>query len=274
MLTYLAQWQRFHAPLIAFAVTLALVLLARFLRVGLLATAAGGLGLAAGWYYLTGRLWPVQAPHSINQLGALAVVTLLIALVCDWLGSGRGTWISVIVAAVATAWLLSGAPRDLATLREEWPIGLAAAISVFVLARMLADGTPDVPRLALAGLTLAAALHVAGTSPAWTQLTLVPGVAALALFALPSMNGSAALPIATGIAALGCLAAIDLGRMTRLGFGPVDAAALSPLLAIMLQPNAAARCQRLGRAAAPAGCVLAGAIAVGCVWLARQALVR
>jgi hypothetical protein len=274
MLTHLLLWQRFHAPLIALAMTLGVILAARFLRIGQLGTAAGGLGLVAGWYLLTGRLWPVQAAHSVDQLGAVAVITLFAALVCDWLGSGRSAWISRLVAAVVTAWLLIGAPRHPAALRVEWPIGLAAAGSVLVFARLLADDASDVPRLALAGLTLAAALHIIGVSPAWTQLALVPAVAALAMLTLPSPPGAAALPLATGTAALCCVVAINLGRLARLGFNQADAAALSPLLAVLLQPNAAGRCQGLGRAATLAGCILAGAIAVGCVWLARQALPR
>ena len=57
MPTHLAQWQQFHGPLIAFAVALGLALAGRFLRVGLLAAAAGGAGVVAGWYAVTGRLW-------------------------------------------------------------------------------------------------------------------------------------------------------------------------------------------------------------------------
>jgi hypothetical protein len=278
MLTHLAQWhpawQRFHAPLVTFGVTLALALVARFLRSGLLAVAAGGLGLAAGWYSLTGRLWPVPAAHSVEQLGALAMISLVIVLLSDRLGSARWPWLGTMLAAAAAAWLLAGAPRHLAGVRAEWPIGLVAAVSALLFARLLAGGTPDLPRLALAGLTLAAGLQVAGAAPFWTQLALVPAAAALGLFGSLPIPGIAVLPLAIGTAALGCLVAMNLGRLARLGLGPADAAALSPLLAILLQPKAAARCQRLGRAATLAGCVLAGAVAVACVWLTRQALAR
>ncbi len=153
-------------------------------------------------------------------------------------------------------------------------MGLGVIVAVLVFARSLAIGTPGPLRLALAGLTLAAALHIAGSPPIWIQLALVPGLAALAMFALPSPPVLAALPVAADIAALGCLAAIGLGRLPRLGFAPVDAAAIAPLLAVWLQPRTAERMGRLGRMAPLAGALLAGAIAVGLVWLARRVFGR
>jgi hypothetical protein len=274
MPTHLAQWQPFHGPLIAFAVALGLALAGRFLRVGLLAAAAGGTGVVAGWYVVTGRLWALPPATSVAELTSLAAIVLLIGLLCTWLGPARPAWIGMLLAALTAGWLLSGAPRHLAALRATWPIGLGVALAVLLFARTLADREIDPLRLALAGLTLAAALHVAGTPPVWTQLALVPGLAALAMLALPPMPGLAALPVAVDVAALGCLAAINLGRMPRLGFSPVDAAALSPLLAVWLQPRTAERLHRFGRAALLFGCLLAGAIAIGCVWLARQVLNR
>jgi hypothetical protein len=274
MPTHLAQWQQYHGPLIAFAVALGLALAGRFLRVGLLAAAAGGVGVVAGWYAVTGRLLVATPVVSVGDLTILAALALLCGLLCAWLGPGRLTWIGMLLAVLGAGWLLSGAPRHLAALRTSWPIGLGVTLAVLLFAWALAGEALDRLRLALAGLTLAAALHVAGTPPIWTQLALVPGVAALAMLALPPMPGLAALPVAVDVAALGCLAVINLGRMPRLGFAPVDAAALSPLLAVWLQPRAAERLSRLGRAAPLFGCLLAGAIAVGCVWFARKALSR
>ena len=274
MPTHLAQWQPFHGPLIAFAVALGLALAGRFLRVGLLAAAAGGGGVVAGWYVVTGRLWAFSTAVSVGELTGLAAVALLIGLLCTWFGPARQAWIGMLLAALAAGWMLCGTPRHAAALRASWPIGLGVALAVLLLARTLAGRELDPLRLALAGLTLAAALHVAGSPPIWTQLALVPGLAALAMFALPPLPGLAALPVAVDVAALGCLAVISLGRMPRLGFAPVDAAALSPLLAVWLQPRTVERLRRFGRAAPFFGCLLAGAIAVGCVWLARQALNR
>jgi hypothetical protein len=274
MLTHLAQWQRFHGPLIALAVTLALALAGRFLRMTLLATAAGGAGVVAGWCAVTGRLWTFSPQPSLDTLTGLAAAALVTGLFFGWLGSDRQTWICTALAALAAGWLLSGAPRHQAALRASWPVGLGVFVAVLVFVRLLAIGTSGPLRLALAGLTLAAALSIAGSPPVWAQLALVPGLAALAMFAFPSPPVLAAVPVAVDIAALGCLAAIDLGRFPRLGFAPVDAAAIAPLLAVWLQPRAAERMGRLGRMAPPAGGVLAGAIAVGLVWLARRAFGR
>jgi hypothetical protein len=274
MPTHLAQWQQFHGPLIAFVVALGIALAGRFLRVGLLAAAAGGGGVVVGWYAVTGRLWVLSTMVSVDVLTGLAAIVLLIGLLCAWLGPGRLAWIGMLAAALPAGWLLSGAPRHLPALRASWPTGLVVALAVLLFTWTLAGQASDRLRLALAGLTLAAALHVAGTPPIWTQLALVPGLAALAMFALPPMPGQAALPVAVDLAALGCLAVINLGRVSRLGFAPADAAALSPLLAIWLQPRTAERLSRFGRAAQLLGCLLAGAIAVGCVWLARKAFNR
>ncbi|HEY2620205.1 MAG TPA: hypothetical protein VGI78_22890 [Acetobacteraceae bacterium] len=274
MPTHFIQWQQFHGPLIAFAVALGFALAGRFLRIGLLGAAAGGAGVAAGWYAMTGRLWVISPQPAADELTALAAIALIIGLVCSWLGPGRQEWIGALLAALAAGWLLSGAPRHLAGLRANWPMGLGVAVAVLLFARVLTAKALEPCGLALAGLTLAVALHVAGTSPMWTHLALVPGLVALAMFALPPMPGLAALPVAVDVAALGCVTAISLGRLPRLGFAPVDAAALSPLLAVWLRPRTAERLRSLGRAAPLAGCLLAGAIAVGCVWLARLLLGR
>jgi hypothetical protein len=272
---HLAQWGEFRGPLVAFAVALGLALASRVLRIGLLAAAAGGAGVVAGWYAVIGRLWVLPPQPSVDSLTALSAIALLIALLCTWLdGSGRHAWFGALLAALAAGWLLSGAPRHLAALRMSWPIGLGVVVAVLLFARVLTAKAVEPLRLALAGLTLTAALHVAGASSMWTQLALVPGLAALAMFALPAMPGLAALPLIVDVAALGCLAAITLGRLPRLGFAPTDAAALSPLLAAWLQPYATERLRGVGRAAPLAGSLMAGAITVGCVWLARRLLSR
>jgi hypothetical protein len=272
--THFTQWQQFHGPLIAFGVALGLALVGRFLRIGLLGAAAGGSGVVAGWYAMSGRLWVISAQPPADDLTALAVIALLIGLLCSWLGPGRQDWIGALLAALAAGWLLSGAPRHLTALRANWPVGLGVAVAVLLVARALTAKAFEPLGIALAGLTLTVALHVAGTSPMWVNLALVPGLVALAMFALPPMPGLAALPVAVDVAALGCVAVISLGRLPRLGFASVDAAALSPLLAVWLQPRTAERLRRLGRAGPLAGSLLAGAIAVGCVWLVRLLLNR
>jgi hypothetical protein len=274
MLTHLAQWQRFHGPLIAFAVALALALGSRFLRIGLLGTVAGGAGVVAGWFALTDRLWLTMGPPSAGGLAGFAAITLVIGLLAAWAGPGRAEWLGPVVTALVAAWLFLGAPRHVPASWTNWPVGLGAAVAVLLFARAFAPGSPDRLRLSLAGLTLAAALHVAGAPPLWIQLALVPGVAALAMLALPQLPAAAALPVAADVAAMGCLTVVILGRLPGLGVSPVDAAALSPLLAGWLQPRTVQRLSALGRTAPLAGTVLAGAIAVGCVWGVRLVLSR
>jgi hypothetical protein len=274
MLTHLAQWQRFHGPLIALAVALVLALGSRFLRVGLLGVAAGGAGVVAGWFVLADRLWVMTGPPSAGGLAGFAAVTLMIGLIVAWAGPGRAEWLGPAAAALVAAWLFLGAPRHVPASWTNWPVGLGAAVAVLLFARVFAPGSADRLRLALAGLTLAASLHIAGAPPLWIQLALVPGVAALAMLALPQIPAAAALPVAADVAALGCLAVVILGRLPGVGVSPADAAALSPLLAGWLQPRTVQRLSGLGRTAPLAGTLLAGAIAVGCVWGVRLVLSR
>jgi hypothetical protein len=273
VLSHFALWQRFHGPLVAVVVTLGLALAGRFLRIRLLDAAAAGAGVVAGWFAITGELWPVLARPSVENLTGLAAIALVIGLIATWMGPGRHDWIAMLLAALACAWLLSGAPRSLAGLRSEWPVGVGVVAAVLVFIRFL-TGSPEPLRLALAGLTLAAALQVAGAPPVWAQLALVPGLAALAIVAQAAPAAPAALPLAVDVAAACCLAVIAMGRLPRLGFSAPDAAALSPLLAVWLEPRTTERVRGLGSIAPLAGCLLAGAIAVGCVWLARQAIGR
>jgi hypothetical protein len=263
-----APWQALHAPLIAFAVAIALACAGRFLRIALLAAAAGGGGVLAGWFAITGR-WRFASPVlSVDELATLAAAALVIGLVFTCRNSGRFAWLAGPFAALVTAWLLIGAPVRLSVLQADWPTALGVVVAVLLFVRALAEAL-DPLRLGLAGLTLAVAFQIAGAPPVWTQLALVPGLAGLAMFTAPSLPAAAALPIAVDIAGLGCLAVLDLGRMRRLGFSAMDAAALSPLLAVLLQPRTTERMNRLGGLASLAGALLAGAIAVGCVWLVR-----
>jgi hypothetical protein len=272
MLIHFAEWPQFRGPLIAFGAALGLVVAGRILRVGWLAAAACGVGVVAGWYVITGRLWVVLPAPSVEDLTELSAVALLIGLLANWLGAGRLAWIGVPLSALAAGWILAGAPRHQAAWRANWAIFVAVGLAVFVFARALTDRTLDPVRPALAALTLAAALHVAGAPAIWLHLALVPGLASLAMFAVPALSGRVALPVAVDIAALGCLTVLLIGRLARLGFASPDAAALSPLLAIWLHPRIGARLPWSGGAAPLAGGALAGGIAVGCVWLVRQLL--
>ena len=178
-----------------------------------MAAAAGGGVFSRAGIVLTGRLWAVPPPVSVDALTGLAVAALLIGLLCAWRGQDRLAWIGMLAAALIAGWLMAGAPRHLAALRGSWPIGLGVALAALLFVRALTDPT----RLALAGLTLAAALHIAGTPSIWTQLALVPGLAALAMFALPATAGLVALPVAVDVAGLASLSVIAWGACHDLG---------------------------------------------------------
>lgn len=178
----------------------------------------------------------------------------------------------MLLTALASGWFLSEAPRAWAALRTSWPIAVAGILGVLLFVRILTDRAVVPLYAGLAGLTLAAGLHIAGAPPFWTQLALVPGLAALALLILPSTDTQAALPVIVDTATLAALAALGTGRLARGAFAPADAAALSPLLAIWLAPRAAERMRPAGGAAPLAGSLIAGVTAVGCVWLARRLL--
>jgi hypothetical protein len=264
----------FRGPLIGFAVALALAFAARFMRSGLLSAAACGAGVVAGWYAITGRLW-VTLPHpSVDHLPLVAAAALGIGVLCAWLGRNRGALPGLILTAAFTAWWLAGAPRNRPDLVQVWPVGLGVGIAVALYARSLATEAPDPLRLALTGLTMAAAFHIVMLPSIWTQLALMPALASLALFALPAVPGLAALPIAADIAAVGSLAVIEFGRLPHLRVGPVDIAAIAPLLALWLAPHLTSRLRFAGRAATTGGSVLAALIATGTAWIAMRALGR
>ena len=274
MLTVLAAWHQFHGPLIAFAVTAVLAGAGRFLRIELLASGAGGAGVAAGWYAVTDRFWVSSPVPLAPALAEFAALTLLIALLCSWLGPNRRSLVAMVLTALASGWFLSGAPRGEAAVLASWPIGVAGILGVLLFLRLLIVHGVVPLYLGLAGLTLAAGLYIAGAPTFWTQLALVPGFAGLALLILPSTDMQIALPVIVDMATLAALAVLVTGRLPRLAFAATDAAALSPLLAIWLAPRAAERVRTAGRAAPLAGSLIAGVIAVGCVWLARRLLRR
>ena len=268
------QWHPFRGPLIGLATALALALLGRILRIPLLAVAAGGAGVVAGWYAITGALWVMPPPVTVDVLTGIAAAALVIGLVAVRLGPASGSMAGMLVAGVLAGWWLSGAPRHLGALHASWPIALGVALATILFVRAVAIGESQTLRLALAGLTMAASLHVVGVASEWVQLALVPGVAALAMLASPPMPGIGGLPVALDIVAIGSMAVLTLGRLPRLGFGVVDLAVLSPLLALWLAPHTVDRVRFAGRAAPLVAGVVAVAIAVGVVWGGRRLLGR
>ena len=264
----------YRGLLIGFAVALGLAFVARFMRSGWLAGAAGGAGAAAGWYAISGRLW-VSPPRSpVDRLTIVAMLALIIVVLCIWLGRNRGALVSLILAAAFTGWWLCGAPRTQADLLQAWPVGLGVGVVVLLYARGLASDALDPLRLGLTGLTMAVSFHLVMLPPTWVQLALVPALGALALFALPVTPALAALPIATDLAAVGSLAVIEYGRLPHLRAGPVDIAAVAPLFALWVAPRLTSRLRFAGRAAATSASVLAAMIAIGAVWIAMRVLRR
>jgi hypothetical protein len=124
----------------------------------------------------------------------------------------------------------------------------------------------DPLRPALAAFTLAAGLHVVEAPRAWVLVALVPGVAALPLVLLPRLSALALLPLTADIAVAGAGVVLTAGRISRGAITAVDAAALSPLLALWLAPRIATRLHSAGRFGALLGAVIAGAIAVAVAW--------
>jgi hypothetical protein len=134
------QGHLFRGPLIGFATALALALLGRFLRIQVLAVAAGGAGVIAGWYAITGAPWVMPPPVAVDVLTGIAAAALLIGLVATRLGPASGATAGMLVAGILTGWWLSGAPRHLAAMHASWPIALGVALMTILFVRALATG--------------------------------------------------------------------------------------------------------------------------------------
>jgi hypothetical protein len=260
--------------MIAIATAVGLGLLGRVLRIALLAGVAGGAGVVAGWYAITGALWVMPPPVTVDLLTGMAAAALIIGLAAGRVGVGAGATAGLLVAGVLAGWWLSGAPRHLATLHASWPIALGVAAATLLFGRAVETEASRPLRLALSGLTMAASLHVAGVASEWSELALVPGVVVLALLVSPPMPDVGALPVALDIVAAGCMTILTLGRLPRAGFGVIDLAVLSPALALWLAPHVDARVRFAGRVAPLMASVLAGALAVGVVWGWRRLVGR
>src|SRR4051812_33717192 len=229
-----AIWRDFHGPLIALGVALALVFAGRVLRSSLLAAAAGGTGVVAGWFAISGRRWDLWPRSSVDRLTLLAAVALVIGLLAERLGRSRGVMVGLLLTGVFTGWWLGGAPRSQPDLLQDWPTCVAVGIASLLYARSLATDAPRPFVLAITGLTMAASFHVVMLPSVWIQLALVPAAASVALFAMPALSGLTALPVGADIAAVAGLAVISFGRLPHLRVGPIEVAALAPLLALWI----------------------------------------
>src|SRR6185312_16214070 len=131
-----------------------------------------------------------------------AAVALLIGLLCVWRGPGWPAAAGMLLTALAAGWFLSGEPHAAAALRAGWPLALGVTLATLAAVHCLTDRVLAPLRLVLAALTLAVALHVVGVPAEWVQLAVVPGMAALAMLALPPMPGLVGLPVAADIAVI------------------------------------------------------------------------
>jgi hypothetical protein len=264
----LAIWHEFHGPLIALAIALVLMLVARMMRSELIAVAAGGLAAIAGWYVTTGAALTLSPRGLPDRLPLLALGLLLVALAGDRLAAGRGPWPPLLIAALGSGWWLSGAPHTQAALLAAWPEAAVVALGVVLVTWLANSAGPGTDRLqpALAALTLAAALHVTDAPRLWVLLALTPAAASVPLLLRPQLSPAALLPVAADTGAVAAAALLTIGRLSRGAITAIDAASLSPLLALWLAPRIATRMRSTGRFSAVAGAVIAGAIAVGIAW--------
>ncbi|MDR3538200.1 MAG: hypothetical protein P4L71_17025 [Acetobacteraceae bacterium] len=261
-------WHEFHGPLAAFAVSLVLALVARLRRSTLAGSLACGLAVAAGWYVMRSAPLRLAPLVPMERLLPLSVATLLVALAAERFAARRGVWPPLVVTALGCGWWMAGGPLTQAGLLAVWPVILVVAVAVVAVTRLsgIAAGATSPLPLALAAFTLAMALHVVGAPWIWILMALTPGAAVLPLLLVPRLAGLALLPLAADLAATKAAVSLSIGRLAHGGLGAVDAAALSPLLALWLMPHAVTRLRRFGRLGPLLAAVVCGAIAVGATW--------
>jgi len=266
-------WHVWRGPAAAIVATLVARVLAHAMgRQGAvwLRAAGGALGALAGWAVLAGPgLLPLTAPRGeMARLPGAALVLVLAALGGVRGGRGGQAALPALPGAVAGWWLM-GAPLRAAGIGAALPAIVAlAGITVLAFHLIQAGGRiADSWRSAAPSLALAGALIVARVPPPWPMAALVPAAAALAL--LGGSTGLAAPPLAA--AALLAAGATDLaaGRLPHGGFGALDAACLTPLVALWLAPRLL---PGLARATPALAGLLAAAGCAGVVWAALRLL--
>jgi hypothetical protein len=253
-----ALWEGFHAPIVAALATLCLILAGRLLRAGFLEAAAGGAGVAAGWY---------DAARSLPDRMALpAVAGLGVALAASAVAPAKARVPALLIIAVIWGWWLGGQPHEEAAVLAHAArlAGVAAAVGLAAYVLTTAG------RAAIAAAALALSLHLvlgAGNhGPGlWTSAALVVMAVAVVLAAGPG-GTFVVLPVAADLGAIDAAAVLATGRLARGGFGAVEAAALAPLLALWLEPRLLARLRPAGHMGAPLAAVLAVGLAGALAW--------
>jgi len=265
-------WRAFHAPLVALAVSAAFAVAARLFRAELLAVAAAGAGVAAGWYVVGDPSFAAGPAFLGTRAGAhrlalLAGLVLVLTVVAIRFAARRGFWPPLLLAAVAGGWWLTGGRLSRPAAPEAWLPALVVVLLVLVMGRLILAFPNERLRPVMASCTLAVALHVIGAPWAWTLLALTPGFAALPLLASAGASGVAPLAPAADLAFVASGVMLAVGRLPRGGVAAGDIAALSPILSLWLLPHLPARLRAAGRAAPLAVALVAGGVGVAAAWL-------
>ena len=247
------------APLLAFALSLALVLSGRLRRLVQAPNVAAAAGALVGWTLRLGgtRPWRVVLTPATTPQHLLLVAT--VALGAGLLATRvRNRWLAG-AAALLAGWWVAHSP---ATGPQFWRAWLAVVLLTVLLLRV-----GDVRRLAAAPLALAAGLIAARATAPWVDVGLVAAASVLPLLAT---DGTALLPLALLAAAVTITTDLGAGRLSHGGFGPVDLACLIALASPVAVAPAARRMGGAGSGAPVAVAVLAGALA----WAGRLALIH
>jgi hypothetical protein len=262
--------QEFRGPLIAFGVALVLAVAGRVMRWPLAAAAAGGLGVAAGWYSMSLAPFSLEPRLLADRLFVIGLGITVVSLVAGRIAGSRAVVLALLVSALGCGWWLAGGPRSRADFLFVWPVALSLAAAVIVTWLLIRRGMEGPFGTALAGCALAACLHIAGAPWVWVLLALVPGLASLGAVAAPRLAGLGVLPLAADAAAAAGAAVLAAGRLTRGHVGPVDVAALAPLAALWLAPRATRALRGFGQAAPVLGAIIGFAVALAIAWMARR----
>ena len=256
----------FRSPLLAFALALVLALGGRWMKSAMLCAAATGVGIAAGWYLMAGNPFTLNPRLPVDRLVPVALAALAILLLAARFAATKGIWPPLILTALLTGWWLAGGPRNQPDAIAAWPIVASAAATVLIAGWIAGRPGADPLRPAMAGAVLAASLYIAAAPWVWVLLALVPAAAALPMLFAPRMLNLVLLPPLTAIAATAVLAVLNLGRLPKGAFKLADAAALSPLLALILLTPIATRLRFAGQLGPFLAAMLSGGIAVAAIW--------
>ena len=253
-------WAAHHAPMLAGAVGLLLVLAARASGRSVLAAAAGPSAVAAGWtaLLLTAGWRFVLQPRSMAEHVALpAFSAVVVALLLPY---ARGRWPAVltVLLGVGAGWWLAGSPVGRS---EFWRVWVAAAALSWGLARLV--GT-DPAKAAAAAFALWGGLLAVSAPASWQAIgSVLAATAAVLLAGRPSPPVvSFTMLVAVAMVAV----SLGAGRLVRGQLGAADAACAAALATPLLVPVLA---RRMGRAGwlAP---ILAAGVAAAIAWAAAR----